>query len=102
MSIPTGNAKLIKILGEENWKDEEFVESMLPEEQEAGRELVHPENDYNLSGSLRAIYLKAHASEDKILEETMNSILESSYSTEEKQKRRHVQEEHEDQEKYQD
>jgi len=37
----------VKVRVEENWKKEELVEYMLPEEQEAGQELVLPENDYN-------------------------------------------------------
>ena len=41
--IPAGSAELVKVRVEENWKNEELVESMLPEEQEAGRELVLPE-----------------------------------------------------------
>ena len=32
VSIPTGSAKFMKIRVEENWKDKEFVESMLPAE----------------------------------------------------------------------
>jgi len=34
--MSTGSVKLVKEQEEENWKDEGFVESMLPEEQEAG------------------------------------------------------------------
>ena len=43
--IPAGSAELVKVRVEENWKNEELVESMLPEEQEAGRELVLPEKN---------------------------------------------------------
>ena len=32
VSIPTGSAKFMKIRVEENWKDKEFEESMLPAE----------------------------------------------------------------------
>ena len=37
--------------GRGDLEKEELVEYLLPEEQEAGQELVLPENDYNLSGS---------------------------------------------------
>ena len=70
---------------DENWKDEGFVGPMLPEEQETGRELVLPENAYNLSGSKQDIYIKNHEDEDKTLAERMNE--ESDYSTEEKKRK---------------
>ena len=44
MPIPTGSGKFAKIRVEEKGKDEGFVGSMLPEEKEAGQELVLPEN----------------------------------------------------------
>ena len=56
---------------------------MLPEEQEAGQELVLPENDNNQSGSIPAIYLENHEDDDKTLEEAMKYIQESDYPTEE-------------------
>ena len=63
--IPAGSAKLVKVWVEENWKDEECVESMLPEEQKASRKLVLVENDYNLSGSIPDTYMKDYEEEDK-------------------------------------
>ena len=56
---------------------------MLPEEQEAGQELVLPENDYNLSGSIPAIDMKNHEDEDKTLAGKMKDIQESYHPTEE-------------------
>ena len=60
---------------------------MLPEEQEAGRELVLPENDYNLSGSIPAIDMKNHEDEDKTLAGKMKDIQESYHPTEENKKK---------------
>ena len=69
--IPAGSAELVKVRVEENWKNEELVESMLPEEQEAGRD------DYYLSGSIPAIYMKNQEDDNKTLAEKMNDIQET-------------------------
>ena len=59
--IPAGSAKLVKVRVEENWRGEGFVESFEPEEQDSGRKLVLPENEYNLSESMQAVYVENHA-----------------------------------------
>ena len=53
MHIPAGSAKLVKKQVGEDWKGEGFVGAMPPEEQEAGWELVLPENDYNLMRKMK-------------------------------------------------
>ena len=54
----------MKVRVEENWRGEGFVESLEPEEQDSGRKLVLPENEYNLSESMQAVYVENHAEED--------------------------------------
>ena len=61
--IPAGSAKLVKVRTEGNWTGEGVVESLPLEEQEKGRNLLLPENAYNLSGSVQAIYVENHAEE---------------------------------------
>ena len=53
--------KIVRTEG--GWKGEGFVESIPPEEQEAGRKLVLSENAYNLTGSVQAIYMENHTEE---------------------------------------
>jgi len=62
--IPAGSAKLVKVRVEENWRGEGFVESLEPKEQDSGQKLVLPENAYNMSGSIQAVYVENHAEED--------------------------------------
>ena len=61
--IPAGKARLVKVRTEGDWKGQGFVESIPLEEQEAGRKLILPENAYNLSGSVQAVYMENHAEE---------------------------------------
>ena len=61
--IPRGSAKLVKVRTEGNWKGQGFVESVPIDEQEAGRKLILPENAYDLSVSIQAVYVENHAEE---------------------------------------
>ena len=63
ITIPAGSAKLVKVRTEGNWTGEGVVESLPLEEQEKGRNILLPENAYNLSGSVQAIYVENHAEE---------------------------------------
>ena len=63
VTIPARSAKLVKIRTEGNWTGEGVVESLPLEEQEKGRNIFLPENAYNLSGSVQAIYVENHAEE---------------------------------------
>ena len=63
MIIPTESAKLVKVRTEGDWKGQGFVESIPLDEQETGRKLILPENAYDLSGSVQAVYVENHAEE---------------------------------------
>jgi len=63
ITIPAGNAKLVKVRTEGNWKGAGVVESLPLEEQEKGRKVLLPENAYDLSGSVQAVYVENHAEE---------------------------------------
>ena len=62
--IPAGSAKLVKVRIENGWRGEGFVESLQPEEQDAGKRLVLPESAYNLEGEVQAVYVENHAEEE--------------------------------------
>ena len=55
LMIPVGSAKLVKVRTEGDWKGQGFVESIPLDEQETGRQLLLPENAYDLSGSVQAV-----------------------------------------------
>ena len=59
--LPAGSARQVKVWIEGGWKGVGFVESIPPEEKEAGRKLV--QNEYNLMGSAQAIYIENHTEE---------------------------------------
>ena len=61
--IPAGSAKLVKVRTEGDWKGQGFVESIQLEEQETGQKLIHPENAYDLSGSVQSVYVENHTQE---------------------------------------
>jgi len=63
ISIPAGSAKLVKVRTEGNWKGDGVVESVPLEDQEKGRKVLLPENAYDLSGSIQALYVENHADE---------------------------------------
>ena len=63
VNIPVGSAKLVKVRTEDNWKYAGVVESLPLEDQEKGRKVLHPENVYDLSGSVQAVYVENHADE---------------------------------------
>ena len=48
---------------EGNWKGAGVVESLPSEDQEKGRKVLLPENAYDLSGSIQAVYVENHANE---------------------------------------
>ena len=48
---------------EGNWKGQGFVESLPLAEQESGRKLILPENAYDMSGSVQAVYVENHDEE---------------------------------------
>jgi len=48
---------------EGNWKGAGVVESLPLEAQEKGRRILLPENAYDLSGSVQAVYVENHAEE---------------------------------------
>ena len=117
------SAKFVKVRTERDWKGEGFVESLLPEDQEADRMLMLPENAYSLTGSVQAIYVEKDAEscirqrlgtihslyfdkeawlkeelrgrsepeidtdEDETPSETVNSMQESDYPTEESRRK---------------
>ena len=68
----------MKVRTEADWKGEGFVESTPLEEQEAGWKLILPENVYNLSGSVQALYVENHA--DESLEVCVGQKLGTIYS----------------------
>ena len=49
ITIPAGSAKLVTVRTEGNWTGAGVVESLPSEEQEKGRNILLPENAYNLS-----------------------------------------------------
>ena len=61
--ISAGSAKLVKVRTEGDWKGQGFVESIPLEEQETGRKLILPENAYDLSGSVQAVYVENYTEE---------------------------------------
>ena len=61
--ILRGSAKLVKVRTEGNWKGQGFVESLPLAEQESGRKLILPENAYDMSGSVQAVYVENHDEE---------------------------------------
>jgi len=61
ITIPAGSAKLVKVRTEGNWKGAGMVELLPLEDQEKGRKVLLPENAYDLSGSLQAVYVENHA-----------------------------------------
>jgi len=63
LTIPAGSAKLVKVRTEGNWKGAGVVESLPLEVQEKGRKILLPENAYDLSGSVQALYVEHHADE---------------------------------------
>ena len=63
ITIPARSAKLVKVRTEGDWYGEGVVESLPLGEQERGRNILLPENAYNLSGSVQAIYVENHAEE---------------------------------------
>ena len=63
VTIPAGSAKLVKVRTEGNWTGAGVVELLPLEDQEKGRNILLPENAYNLSGSVQAIYEENHAEE---------------------------------------
>ena len=63
ISIPAGSAKLVKVRTEGNCKGAGVVESLPLEDQEKGRKVLLPENAYDLSGSIQALYVENHADE---------------------------------------
>ena len=63
ITIPAGNAKLVKVRTEGNWKVAGLVESLPLENQEKGRKVLLLENEYDLSGSVQAVYMENLADE---------------------------------------
>ena len=63
INIPAGSAKLVKVRTEGNWKGAGVVELLPLEDQEKGRKVLHPENAYDLSRSVQAVYVEYHAEE---------------------------------------
>ena len=63
VTIPAESAKLVKVRTEGNWKGAGVVESLPLEDQEKGRKVLLPENAYDLSGSIQAVYVENHADE---------------------------------------
>ena len=61
--IPAGSAKLVKVRTEGNWTGAGVVESLPLGDQEKGRNILLPENAYDLSGSVQAVYVENHAEE---------------------------------------
>ena len=55
--IVAGYAKLVNVRVVGNWREEGFVESMLPEEQNLERKLVLPETIYHLTGKESVIFV---------------------------------------------
>ena len=52
-----GSAKLVKARTEGNWTGAGVVESLPLGDQEKGRNILLPENAYDLSGSVQAVYV---------------------------------------------
>ena len=63
VTIPAGSAKLVKVRTEGNWKGAGLVESLPLGDQEKGRQILLPENSYDLSGSVQALHVENHAEE---------------------------------------
>ena len=63
ITIPAGNAKLVKVRTKGNWKVAGLVESLPLENQEKGRKVLLLENEYDLSGSVQAVYMENLADE---------------------------------------
>ena len=63
VTIPAGSAKLVKVRTEGNWTGAGVVESLQLGDQEKGRKILLPENAYDLSGSVQAVYVENHAEE---------------------------------------
>ena len=63
ITIPAGSAKLVKARTGCNWKGAGVVESLPLEDQEKGRKILVPENAFDLSGSVQAVYVENHAEE---------------------------------------
>ena len=61
--ISAGSAKLVKVRTEGDWKGQGFVESIPLEEQETSWKLILPENAYDLSGSVQAVYVENYTEE---------------------------------------
>ena len=61
--IPAGSAKLVKVRTEGNWTGAGVVESLPLGDQEKGRNILLPENVYDLSGGVQAVYVENHAEE---------------------------------------
>ena len=57
----------VRVVG--NWREEGFVESMLPEEQNLERKLVLPETIYHLTGKESVIFVKNHTKEEVVRSE---------------------------------
>ena len=53
--IPAGSAKLVKVRTEDNWTGSGVAESLPLGDQEKGRNILLPENAYDLSGSVQAV-----------------------------------------------
>ena len=56
--IPAGSANLVKVRTEGNWTGAGVVELLPLGDQEKGRNILLPENAYDLSGSVQAVYEK--------------------------------------------
>ena len=63
VTITARSAKLVKVRTEGNWTSAGVVESLLLGDQEKGRKILLPENAYDLSGSVQAVYAENHAEE---------------------------------------
>ena len=61
--IPAGSAKLVKVRTKGNWTGAGVVESLPLGDQEKGRNILVPENAYDLSGSVQAVYVENHVEE---------------------------------------
>ena len=56
--IPAGSANLVKVRTEGNWTGAGVVELLPLGDQEKGRNILLPENAYDLPGSVQAVYEK--------------------------------------------
>ena len=57
----------VRVVG--NWREEGFVESMLPEEQNLERKLLLPETVYQSTGKESVIFVKNHTKEEVVRSE---------------------------------